>query len=251
MPTNAIDWSKTLIYKIISKDPNSDFIYVGSTTDFTRRMRLHKHSCTSEKSKNYNIKLYQFIREHEGWNNFIMVLIEKFETCKDRLEAHQREQYWIDELNAKLNERRAYISREQKLKEQEQYRIDNYEHIQKRQREYEIIHKEMRLKYREQHKDEIRETSKQWRLNNLEQCRLKSKIYGSEHKEIIKERKANYRQANKDLFQERYKKLINTPYTCICGWNGNMETKNKHIKTSKIHQNWSNNQLHLGLIDSS
>jgi len=110
MPTNPIDWSKCLIYKIISKDPNCNYIYVSSTTDFTRRWREHRSSCNNEKSEKYNYILYKFIRENGGFDNFTMVLVEKFTDCKDRLEARQREQYWIDELKPKLNEQHAFYA---------------------------------------------------------------------------------------------------------------------------------------------
>lgn len=110
MPTNSIDWSKTLIYKIISKDLNCNFIYVGSTRDFSRRLREHKSSCNNEKSEKYNYVLYKFIRENNGFDNFNMVLVEKYTECKDRLEARQREQYWIDELQSQLNEQRAFYA---------------------------------------------------------------------------------------------------------------------------------------------
>jgi len=112
MPSNKIDWSKTLIYKIISIDSNDDFIYVGSTNDFTRRWKSHKHECNNITRKNYNYKLYQRIRDNGGIDNYKMVLVEKYELCKDRLESRQREQYWIDELKPKLNMCRAYCSDE-------------------------------------------------------------------------------------------------------------------------------------------
>ena len=63
-----------------------------------------------EKSEKYNYVLYKFIRENNGFDNFNMVLVEKYTECKDRLEARQREQYWIDELQSQLNEQRAFYA---------------------------------------------------------------------------------------------------------------------------------------------
>ena len=51
----------------------------------------------------YNIFVYQFIRENGGWDNFDMILIEEYE-CENRLQAEQRERYWIETLKAELNQ---------------------------------------------------------------------------------------------------------------------------------------------------
>jgi len=60
-----------LIYKLYCKDKAITDIYVGSTTTFYARRRKHK-SNTKTKTQ----KVYSFIREHGGWDNWIMHLIE-------------------------------------------------------------------------------------------------------------------------------------------------------------------------------
>ena len=52
MPKNPIDYSKTIIYKIqhIEKD---DLIYVGSTTNFTKRKSAHKACCINKLLNNF------------------------------------------------------------------------------------------------------------------------------------------------------------------------------------------------------
>ena len=45
MPRTAVDYSKTIIYKIVCNDLNVKDIYVGSTTDFTKRKNKHKSCC--------------------------------------------------------------------------------------------------------------------------------------------------------------------------------------------------------------
>ena len=37
MPRKAIDYSRTIIYKIVCNDLNVEECYVGSTTDFSKR----------------------------------------------------------------------------------------------------------------------------------------------------------------------------------------------------------------------
>jgi predicted GIY-YIG superfamily endonuclease len=51
MPKEIIDYSKTVIYKIICKNLNINTIYVGSTSNFIQRKAKHKYSCN--KSRNY------------------------------------------------------------------------------------------------------------------------------------------------------------------------------------------------------
>ena len=78
MPVKNIDYSKTIIYKICCNDLNVKEIYVGSTCNFIKRKSKHKDSCNNIKSKQYNYKLYQFIRDNQGWENFSMIEIEKY-----------------------------------------------------------------------------------------------------------------------------------------------------------------------------
>jgi hypothetical protein len=49
--------------------------YVGHTTDFTKRKNNHKKSCNNSKSKDYNLKVYDFIRKNGGWDNWSIVLV--------------------------------------------------------------------------------------------------------------------------------------------------------------------------------
>ena len=77
-------------------------LYVGHTTNFTKRKTGHKNACINENNKAYNYKVYQKIREFGGWENWTMVEIEKY-PCNDFHEASARERFWYEELNADLN----------------------------------------------------------------------------------------------------------------------------------------------------
>ena len=92
--------SKYIIYKIYCDD--CDFIYVGSTKNFTRRKQQHKINCNqTDKS---NMKLYKNINEYGGWNNWKMICIEECnETIISRRQAEQKEEEWRVKLNAQLN----------------------------------------------------------------------------------------------------------------------------------------------------
>jgi hypothetical protein len=102
MPKTDIDYSNTIIYKITCKSPDVNEVYVGHTTNFVQRKFCHKQSCTNIKSKNYNLKLYQVIRNYGGWDNWNMEIVNFF-NCKDSYEARQKEQEYFVLLKATLN----------------------------------------------------------------------------------------------------------------------------------------------------
>ena len=56
MPLTKVDYSKTIIYKL-QHDEIDELIYVGSTTDFTRRKAEHKKVCNNANGKKYNTKI--------------------------------------------------------------------------------------------------------------------------------------------------------------------------------------------------
>ena len=91
-----------VIYQISSKDTNITESYIGSTYDVRQRMWGHKSSCNNPNSKEYNYKVYQFIREHGGWNNWKMAILEKF-TCISKFEKLHKEREYIQYIKPTLN----------------------------------------------------------------------------------------------------------------------------------------------------
>jgi hypothetical protein len=145
MPLKAIDFSKTIIYKIQKDD---DF-YVGSTTDFASRKSHHRHSCNNEKSHHYNYKLYNTIRDNGGWDTWEMIPLEEYVDCKSQIQARIREEEWREKLQAKLNSHRAHLSEEVRVERDKQYQTQYYkEHVD------EIRVK--RAQYYQKHADEIK-----------------------------------------------------------------------------------------------
>jgi hypothetical protein len=100
MPRLQIDYSNTIVYKIVCKDLDKTECYVGHTTNFINRKHGHKKNVKD--IKYCNSALYKFIRNNGGWENFDMVEVEKY-NCKDVNEAHKYERHWIEQLQAKLN----------------------------------------------------------------------------------------------------------------------------------------------------
>ena len=146
MPKTPIDYSKTIIYKLVhNEDYENANIYVGSTTDFVKRKCCHKTSCNNEKSKEYNEKKYKYIRNNGGWDCFNMIEIEKY-NCNDGNEARAREEYWRCHFNSQLNMVRAYMTDEKK----KEYNKEHYEQNKDKKLENNKV-------YYESHKDKYRE----------------------------------------------------------------------------------------------
>jgi hypothetical protein len=61
-----------------------------------------KCRCNNPKDKSYNYKVYKFIREHGGWENWDMIMVEKY-PCNDKLELHKKEREVFETLKATLN----------------------------------------------------------------------------------------------------------------------------------------------------
>ena len=173
MPKSAIDYSKTIIYKIVCKDLNIKGCYVGQTTNFIKRKTQHKHSCNKEGNVLYCSSVYQFIRDNGGWNNWDMVQVEKYPECKDIYDAHQRERYWIEKLNANLN-------KNNNLSKTEYYNL-NKENKQEYDKEYREKNlekkKENDKKYYNDNKERLKEYQKEYKLNNPEKIKERNRLY--------------------------------------------------------------------------
>ena len=90
MPKVVIDYSNTIIYKIMCKDPLICDIYVGHTTNFSQKKYAHKNACNNINSSSYNLKIYKTIRDHGNWSNWDMSIITTY-NCKNILEAKEKE----------------------------------------------------------------------------------------------------------------------------------------------------------------
>ncbi len=148
-------------YKIVSKDENIKDCYVGKTTNFKRRVIQHKSVCYNENCYEYYYKLYEYIRENGGWDNFDIIEIETNEY--DEKDSAIRERYWIEELNANLN-----ITIPSKTKEEWS-------------KEYIKKNKEKIKEYNYKNIDKVREYKKKYRNNNIEtilcECGGKYQLY--------------------------------------------------------------------------
>lgn len=91
------DYSNSVIYEICCKDSNITDTFIGSTNSFETEEYNHKHGVYKQSTR-----LYKFINSNGGWNNFHMLIIEKF-PCETEKELESREQFYITRLKPKLN----------------------------------------------------------------------------------------------------------------------------------------------------
>ena len=216
-----VHYDKSTIYKLCCKDPEITDIYVGSTTNFSRRKSAHKQSCNNENSDKYHLKVYKTIRDFGGFDNWDMVEVERY-CATDRKDLHTRERFWLDELSATLNK----IIPTQSISE---YRTKNKEKI-----------TEKNAKYYAKNKEKIAEYKAEYAAKN------KDKIteYHVKNKEKIAEQKAKYYAKNKDKISEqraeRYAKnkaKLSEKIECPCGSKVSKGGLTEHKKTKK-HQKW-------------
>ena len=130
MPKIPMDYSKTIMYKIVCNDLSVKACYVGHTTDMAKRKWSHKSVCNNEKSKQHNLKIYKIIRQNGGWSNWSMLLIETF-PCKDNYEACKRERKVYEEIDAKMNTRKPCITHEEHKKQYGSSHPKNSEYVKK------------------------------------------------------------------------------------------------------------------------
>ena len=178
------DYSKGLIYKIECNDPSITECYYGSTINFRNRKNQHKTNCCNEKRRSYNCKVYKFIREHGGWSNWDMVLVEYY-PCNTKLELERHERTFVIKNINGLNKYNPARTNEDNKKYWKEYREKNKEKIKERDRLYHEVNKE--------------------KIN--EKQRVYHKLNREVNKEKINEKQRVYHEANKEKINERRRQL--------------------------------------------
>jgi hypothetical protein len=175
--SNKTDFKNTIIYKIQHKDYDSSGcdisgIYVGHSTNFIRRYASHRHAYYNSNHKNHNCKVYHYIRDNGGWENFIIIKLEDY-PCENKNQASIREKYWIEECNAFLNER-----------------------IPSR------TPKEYFKWYCKEYKDVIAQKQKVYYQNNKDKILEKKRLYYQNNKDKLKQKYLEKKQKNNELLRE-------------------------------------------------
>jgi len=110
------------IYQISCKDQNIKDNYIGQTESFEKRKYSHARN-----SKTSDLKIYQTIRKHGGWDNWEMKIMNHY-YCKDEYEARQIEQKYMDIFKVTMNSVRAYSKSfiDQELDRQLEFEINDF-----------------------------------------------------------------------------------------------------------------------------
>lgn len=192
--SDKIQQKKTaIIYKLCCLDPSITDIYVGSTTNFRTRKNQHKSKCHKEGSKNYNLYVYQFIRNNGGWENWDMIQLHSFEHV-DMKTTRAVEREYFEKLGATLNTIYPMRGRDEYLKDPEV-------------------------------KSGAVERCRQWRLDNPEKNKdMRHTYYVANRDELKKKAKLNY---------EKNKTKINETVQCECGSKHSASGTKRHQKTIK------------------
>ena len=212
-----MDYSKTIIYKIVCNDITVDHTYVGHTTNFIKRKGQHKNSCNNENSNDYHRKVYKTIREYGGWENWTMIQIEEY-NCNNKREAETKERYWMETLKANLNCVNPITTKEEMIEKAKEHYEEN--------KEYKI---EYQKKYAEENSEEIKEYQDYYRTKNKEILSEKKKEYRVKHKEEAVKANKQWREANKEKIKQEKSQIIN----CECGSKYTFGNKDRHIDTKK------------------
>lgn len=263
MPKGPIDYSSACVYQICCKDAEIKDVYVGSTNNLIKRRCCHKSDCHNESCKNYNLPVYQFIRDHGGWDNWEVVKVEDTPvTCREDLLKFERACF--QRLGATLNklvpgrsqkeaQKIYYETNRDKCREKgKQYYEANRDKIAERHRAHYQANKESITEkhraYHEANKERRAEKNKQWREANKTEILEKKKLYREANKTEIAEKMKDYYETNRDKCREKMKDYYETnkteileksreKVTCICGSVVCKSSMSKHCKTKK-HQSY-------------
>jgi hypothetical protein len=168
MPRLPINYKNSIIYKLCCNDINIKHVYIGSTTDFSNRKRSHKYCCINTHNKNYNLKVYQFIRDNGGWDNWSMIMIEEY-SCENKLQLLKKEREYVEKSILSLN----YCLPTRTIDE---YRKDNKEKNKIYYKKNKEILIKYQKKYNEDNKDDIIKKKKKYYYDNKEKIKEKYNV---------------------------------------------------------------------------
>jgi hypothetical protein len=189
-----INYQKGVIYFVFY---NNILIYIGSTTDFTRRKWGHKTRMNTKSQ----LPFYKFLNENNILFEDLRWECEDF-PCNSKNELIRQEGLKIRELEPICNKcvaGRTY----------DEWYEDNKEIISNKLKIYRENNKEQRKEYLENNKEQIKLKEKEYRENNKE----KIKEYRENNKEKIKEycekNKDKLKTYKKEYYEKNKEKILN------------------------------------------
>jgi len=238
MPVNAINYSKTVIYKLYCINPDVKDFYIGHTTNFNQRKGHHKFNCNNNtKPSEHNRKVYQIIRDNGGFDNWKFAILQEAELNNKR-EAEQLERQWIEKLKPSCNFEISYginkTNKEMDKYKQSWYQAHKPELLAKAKAHYEE-HKEEKIEYQKKYyvenKDKIGDYNKKYQEENSELLKAQKKLYREKNTEMLKQGHKEWREKNKEKLQEQN----SHKFDCECGMTYISKNKARHYR-SKRHE---------------
>ena len=150
------------IYKLTNTI--DDRIYVGSTENCNKRMKMHKSMAHNVNANSYTMPLYICMREL-GRDKFSISCLETIE-YDDKKDLLYKEREWIERLKPSLNKISPITSTQEKKEYVKKWHTDNKEHV--------------------------KDYKKQLYRDNKKKFNDKHKTYYNEHKEHIKAKTKEY-----------------------------------------------------------
>ena len=134
--------------------------YVGSTVQLLKdRFEKHRSDCNNPRVRNYNLPVYQYIREHGSFDEWQMEVLEECHGLTTD-ELRQREREWYDELDPTLNDIRPWRSEEERAEQK----------------------REVARRWCEANRVADRESSRRWRETNPEKLKAQNEKCNAFHK---------------------------------------------------------------------
>jgi hypothetical protein len=94
----------TTYYKLHHATNFAKECYVGSTTNYAHRIITHKSVCNNPKVKEFKLKVYKYIRNNSGFDNWNFSILEHVDNDDyTKIELLQMEMNFIEEHGASLN----------------------------------------------------------------------------------------------------------------------------------------------------
>jgi hypothetical protein len=219
-------YENAFIYKIVCLDPEVKDLYVGSTTNLTKRKYGHKSCCTCPTNKHYHLYVYQFIRENGGFDNWKFIVVRRYHDIETKEELVRKEGKYARLLHATLNKRCPGRTKQEYYKDNKDTIIQEYKQINKEKLQ------ETRKLYKQKHKEQISEYNKQYHEKNKASIHNRQRLYrelNPPNKERIREYSRQYREQNREEIKQRKREKI----LCECGCTVSNNCMKRHQKTQK------------------
>jgi hypothetical protein len=232
MPLKPIDYANGLQYKIVCKDPTITDCYNGSTCSLKDRKKSHKKSYINPNDKAYNLKIYRFIREHGGWDNWTFLQIEEY-PCKNKQELVLRERHWFDIIKPTLNSYSPTLNIEKIKKTRAEYANEHKVELAAKHKEYNTENRVELAAYKKQYytdnKVEIAASQKQYCTDNKDKIAVRHKQYYANNNATFLAKANQYKEEHRAEINAKQREKV----TCECGCVTNKSNMKTHQKTPK------------------